>query len=143
MRPEDVYELTGVADPRISPDGAHVAYHVWSIDKDTNQYRGAIWVAPLDGSEEPRQFTSGEKRDGSPRWSPDGRWLAFTSNRGDDKAPANLYVIPAEGGEARKLTDLKESVESAEWSPESTRLVITARARAEGYDDGDERQGKP
>jgi len=143
MRPEDVYELTGVADPRISPDGKRVAYQVWSIDKDSNQYRGAIWVAPLDGSDEPRQFTSGEKRDGSPRWSPDGRWLAFTSNRGDDKAAANLYVIPAEGGEARKLTDLKESVESAEWSPDSTRLVITARARDEAYEEEDERKRKP
>jgi dipeptidyl aminopeptidase/acylaminoacyl peptidase len=143
MRPEDVYELTGVADPRISPDGKRVAYQVWSIDKDSNQYRGAIWVVPLDGSQEPRQFTSGEKRDGLPRWSPDGRWLAFTSNRGDDKAAANLYVIPAEGGEARKLTDLKESVESAEWSPDSTRLVITARARDEAYEEEDERKRKP
>ena len=143
MRPEDVYELTGVADPRISPDGKRVAYQVWSIDKDSNQYRGAIWVAAVDGSEEPRQFTSGEKRDASPRWSPDGRWLAFTSNRGDDKAAANLYVIPSEGGEARKLTDLKESVESAEWSPDSTRLVITARARDEAYEEEDERKRKP
>ena len=50
---------------------------------------------PLDGSEEPRRFTAGEKRDGSPRWSPDGRWLAFTSNRGDEKTPPQLYVIPA------------------------------------------------
>ena len=96
MRPEDVYELTGVADPRISPDGKRVAYHVWSIDRDSNEYRGAIWVAAVDGSEEPRQFTSGEKRDGSPRWSPD-----------------------------------------------STRLVITARARDEAYEEEDERKRKP
>jgi dipeptidyl aminopeptidase/acylaminoacyl peptidase len=94
--------------------------------------------------DEPRQFTSGERRDGAPRWSPDGRWLAFVSNRGkDEKTPANLYVIPAEGGEARKLTDLKESVESAEWSPDSSRLVLTARARDDAYDEEDERKRKP
>ena len=144
MRPEDVYELTGVADPRISPDGARVAYQVWWIDKDANEYRGAVWVARLDGSVEPRQFTSGDRRDGMPRWSPDGRWLAFVSNRGGDpKTPANLYVIPAEGGEARKLTDLKENVEIAEWSPDSSRLVFTARARDEAYAEDDERKRQP
>jgi dipeptidyl aminopeptidase/acylaminoacyl peptidase len=144
MRPEDVYELTGVTDPRISPDGTRVAYQVWWIDKESNQYRGAIWVASVNGTGEPRQFTFGERRDGLPRWSPDGRWLAFVSSRGgDEKTPANLYVIPAEGGEARKLTDLKESVESAEWSPDSTRLVLTARVRDDAYDEEDDRKRMP
>jgi len=144
MRPKDVYELTGVADPRLSPDGSRVAYQVWSIDKDANEYRGAIWVAPIDGSEEPRAFTSGEKRDGLPRWSPDGRWLAFASNRGDDpKTPANLYVIPAAGGEARRLTELKESVEGIVWSPDSSRLAITARVRDAAYEEDDDRKRKP
>ncbi|MGH2933332.1 MAG: prolyl oligopeptidase family serine peptidase [Gaiellaceae bacterium] len=143
MRPEDVYELRGVADPRISPDGARVAYQVSSIDKESNEYRGRIWVAPMDGSEEPRPFTSGERRDGMPRWSPDGRWLAFTSNRGDDKTPANLYVIPAEGGEARKLTDGKEGVDAYTWSPDSTRIVYAARRRDSAYEEEDEHKRAP
>ena len=54
MRPEDVYELTGAADPRISPDGTRVAYVVWSIDKDSSEYWSSIWVAPVDGSGEPQ-----------------------------------------------------------------------------------------
>src|SRR5436305_1973349 len=139
MRPRDVYELTGVADPRISPDGSRVAYQVWSIAEEANEYRGAIWVAPLDGSGEPREFTSGEKRDGMPRWSPDGRWLAFVSNRGEDKkTPANLYVISAEGGEARKLTGLKEGVEKIAWSPDSTWIDFLSRVRDEDYEDEDD-----
>jgi dipeptidyl aminopeptidase/acylaminoacyl peptidase len=143
MRPEDVYELTGAADPRVSPDGTRVAYVVWSIDKDSSEYRSAIWVAPADGSAEPARFTSGERRDGSPRWSPDGRRLAFVSNRGDDKTPGNLYVIPAEGGEARKLTDRKESVEKFAWSPDSTRIAFSSRVRDDAYDEEDDRKRKP
>lgn len=143
MRPDDVYELTGVADPRIAPDGRRVAYQVWSIDRETNEYRGAIWVAALDGSGEPRRFTFSEKRDGSPRWSPDGRWLAFTSNRGAEKTPPQLYVIPAEGGEARALTETKEGIEEVVWSPDSMRLAYTMRVRDEAYEEEDDKKRAP
>src|SRR3954451_19991446 len=125
MKPEDVYALTSVGDPRISPDGRRVAYVVSRTDEEANTYRTAIWVASLDGSEEPRQFTSGERNDGSPRWSPDGRWLVFVSNReGEDykKAKGHLSARPADGAEPRKLTDGKESVEAIAWSPDSSRI---------------------
>jgi dipeptidyl aminopeptidase/acylaminoacyl peptidase len=143
MQPEDVYELTGVAEPRISPDGTRIAYQVWSIDREANEYRGAIWVRNVDGSGEARRFTTGERRDGSPQWSPDGNWLAFTSNRGGEKQQPQLYVIPAEGGEARRLTDLKESVEEVAWSPDSTRLVFAARVRDEAYEEENDKKRMP
>jgi dipeptidyl aminopeptidase/acylaminoacyl peptidase len=143
MQPEDVYALTGVGDPRISPDGTRIAYVVTSIDREANEYRGAIWVARYDGSEEPRRFTAGERRDGSPHWSPDGRWLAFTSNRGDEKAQPQIYVISAEGGEARRLTDLKESAGDLAWSPDSARIAFTARVRDEAYEEEDDKKRKP
>jgi dipeptidyl aminopeptidase/acylaminoacyl peptidase len=146
MRPEDVYALTSVSEPRISPDGRRVAYVVNRIDREANAYRGAIWIAPLDASEEPRQFTSGERRDGSPRWSPDGQWLAFVSNRdGEDEAKAHgeLYVLPADGGEPRRLTDGKEGVESIVWSPDSQRIALARRVRDEAYEEEDERARAP
>ena len=144
MQPNDVYELVNAGDPRISPDGTRVAYTVTEVDREANEYRSAVWVAALDGTTEPRRFTSGERRDTSPRWSPDGKWLAFASNRaGDEKAPSNLYVIPAEGGEARRLSDAPESVEAIAWSPDSTRLAFTARARDEAYEEEDERKRTP
>jgi dipeptidyl aminopeptidase/acylaminoacyl peptidase len=144
MRPEDVYELVNAGDPRISPDGSRVAFVVTRIDQEASDYRSAIWIASTDGSAEPTQFTTGERRDGNPRWSPDGNWLAFTSNRGEDaKAPAALYVIPAQGGEPRRLTTLKESVEWVAWSPDSTRIAFTARARDDAYEEEDDRKRQP
>ena len=57
MQPNDVYELVSAGDPRISPDGSRVAYTVTEVDRDANDYRSAVWVAPRDGGAEPRRFT--------------------------------------------------------------------------------------
>jgi dipeptidyl aminopeptidase/acylaminoacyl peptidase len=146
VRPEDLYALTSVGDPRLSPDGRRVAYVVNRIDAEANRYRSAIWVAALDGSEEPRQLTSGERGDGSPRWSPDGRWLAFVSNQAgedEEKAPDELYVLPADGGEPRRLTEGKEDVQSVAWSPDSQRIAFARRVRDAAYDEEDERRRRP
>jgi dipeptidyl aminopeptidase/acylaminoacyl peptidase len=142
MVPDDVYELTGVADPRLHPDGKLVAFVVWWIDREESEYRSAIWIAAVDGSSSPRQFTSGEKRDSSPRWSPDGSLLAFTSSRGEEKT-SQLYVIPAEGGEARKLTDLKEDPSELAWSPDGSRIAFCARVRDEAYEEEDDKKRRP
>ncbi len=145
MRPEDVYAVASAGDPRLSPDGRLVAYVVTRIDQEENAYRSAIWLAPVDGSEEPRQFSSGERRDLSPRWSPDGRWLAFVSTRDgeEEKAKGQLYVVPAHGGEARKLTSGDESVESIAWSPDSSRIAFARRVRDAAYDEEDDRKRAP
>ena len=145
LRPEDIYELTSVGDPRVSPDGRLIAYVVTRIDREESAYRSAIWVVPVDGSEEPRQFTAGERRDASPRWSPDGRWLAFVSNRDGEekKAKGQLYVMPAHGGEPRKLTDGDESVEGFAWSPDSTRIAFARRVRDAAYSEEDDRKRAP
>src|SRR5581483_3431814 len=143
MQPRDVYELVNASDPRISTDGSRIAYVVTRLDEESNEYRSAIWVTPYDGGD-PVQFTSGERRDTSPRWSPDGKSLAFASNRGEDaKAPSSLYVISAAGGEARKLTDLKEGVEAVVWSPDSTRIAFTARVRDDAYEEEDDKRRAP
>ena len=142
MRPEDVYELTGVSDPRLRPGGNDVAYVVWSIDKDENEYRQSIWITRTDGSEPPRRFTTG-KNDGQPRWSPDGEQLAFVSKRGDEKARGQLYVMPAGGGEPQWLTDLKEDVGEPAWSPDGTQIAFSARVRDEAYEEEDDKKRTP
>ncbi|MGZ4339099.1 MAG: prolyl oligopeptidase family serine peptidase [Gaiellaceae bacterium] len=146
MQPEDVYALTSVGTPRLSPDGRRVAYVVNWIDSEANAYRSRIWVAPLDGSAEPREFTSGKRSDHSPRWSPDGRWLAFVSNRDGEeekKAHGELYVMPADGGEPRRLTDGKESVEALAWAPDSSRLAFARRVRDKAYEEEEDRGRAP
>jgi dipeptidyl aminopeptidase/acylaminoacyl peptidase len=146
MRPEDVYALTSVADPRLSPDARRVAYVVNRIDREANAYRAAVWTTMLDGSEAPRRFTSGERSDHSPRWSPDGRWLAFVSNRdGEDEKESHgeLYVLPSDGGEPRRLTEGKEAVESIAWSPDSRRIAFARRVRDEAYEEEDDRLRAP
>ena len=142
MRAEDVFELTGVSDPRVRPGGKEVAYVVWSIDGDENEYRQSIWLAPLDGSAPPRRLTSGDN-DAQPRWSPDGDRLAFVAKRGDEKARRQLYVMPMGGGEPQRLTELKDDVGEPEWSPDGTRLVFSARVPDEAYEEEDEKKRAP
>jgi len=143
MVPEDVYALTGVADPRLHPDGKGIAYVVWWIDDEDKEYRSAVWLATLDGSAPPRKLTAGEKRDSSPRWSPDGTRLAFTSSRGEEKSAAQIYVLPVEGGEAQKLTELTEDPGELVWSPDGTKIAFTARVRDEAYEEEDDRKRRP
>ena len=141
MRPEDVFELRWAGDPRIAPDGKTVAFVAWGIDREENEYSSSIWLVPLDGSEPARQFTSSGKQDAAPRWSPDGSHVAFVSNR--DGKTKQLYVIPAAGGEARRLTDLAEDVTEAVWSPDGMRLAFTSRVRDPEYDEEDDKRRRP
>src|SRR6478735_3760961 len=119
MQPADIGWLKTAGDPRVSPDGSTVAFTVTAIDLDANEYRSSIWVAAVDGSTPPRPFTSGEHKDATPRWSSDGRSLAFVRHKEDSK-DAEIRVIPSHGGEARLLTTWKDEVSDLAWSPDST-----------------------
>lgn len=206
---EDYFAFEFVGDPRISPDGRLVAYVLTTIDQRQNRRQSSVWLADAEGGRPPRQFTTSPQPSTSPRWSPDGRTLAFLSSRpadsgggtvaaqsgtaatqstagasqsaptpssppnaaattpgaaatqsaaqtpasasapgaigtattpgvpsalavaaaaGTDAAPrAQVYALSLDGGEARRLTNLKNGVNSFQWSPDGTRLAVTTR----------------
>ncbi len=121
---EDLWQLKFVGDAQISPDGTRVVFTVKIIDKERNRYWSHLWLVDLK-SEQTRQFTFGEVSDGSPRWSPDGKNIAFL--RAKDKQ-MQIWLIPADGGEARQLTRIDEgSLSSLAWSPNGREIAFCFR----------------
>src|SRR6267143_911343 len=156
ITPEDYFAFEFISDPNVSPDGKLVAYVVTKIDRAQNRRNSSIWMSATDGSRAPWQFTTSPQSSNSPRWSPDGKWLAFLSSRpGSDSttpaptaspAPAagptpaaaagaassdqprnQIYLLAMNGGEAKRITNLKNGVSVFRWSPDGTRLVVVSR----------------
>jgi len=125
---EDLFGISFVGSPRISPDGRSVAYTVKRTRFEENEYATDLWLVPTGGGE-PRRLTFGDASDVLPRWSPDGATLAFVSNRHEKKQ--QVHLLPMGGGEARRLTDLDGSVSALEWSPDGKHLVIAYRPLSE------------
>jgi dipeptidyl aminopeptidase/acylaminoacyl peptidase len=121
--PQDLWRLRAVSDPQVSPDGEQVAFCVATPDVDNDRLGTVIWVGPVNGSEPPRQFSLGPE-DSSPRWSPDGRWLAFVAKRGE---ATQLHLASLAGGEARAETDSSLAVSQPAWSPDSRRLIFVGK----------------
>src|SRR4026208_2265193 len=99
MPAEDPSAFRFLADAQLSPDGERVAFVVRTVAPERDGYRSAIWLVPFDGSKEALRFTSGSGQDAHPRWSPDGRALAFLSDRG-----APLGKAAGQGQEGRHKT---------------------------------------
>ncbi|MGH2409327.1 MAG: prolyl oligopeptidase family serine peptidase, partial [Chloroflexota bacterium] len=119
---EDFWSLSPVNDPRLSPDGKTVAYVVTTYDEARNLARSAIWLADL-ATGHGRQFTSGEHGETQPRWSPDGRRLAFVSPRHENKP--HVFVIERDGGEPRRITNGEHGAHSPVWPPDGKHLCVS------------------
>jgi dipeptidyl aminopeptidase/acylaminoacyl peptidase/tetratricopeptide (TPR) repeat protein len=133
LRVDDVYSLRDVDDPRVSPDGAWVAYTVTHFDRKADEQDTDVYMAPFGGGE-PVRLTASRKAETRPRWSPDGRHLAFLSCRGSRKT--QVWLLDRRGGEATRLTTYPAGVSDLAWSPDGKRLALVVR-------DTDPRQPKP
>ncbi len=164
ITPEDYFAFEFISDPQISPDGKLVAYVLTKIDRAQNRRSTSIWMVATDGSRAPSQFTTAPQSSSSPRWSPDGKTLAFLSSRPEStsapapvpgSAPAGtaepqraqVYLLSMNGGEAKRLTNLKNGVNVFRWSPVGPRLVVVSRigpsdGRADNKDRSDVRHYK-
>ncbi len=141
MRPEQLERFASLTDPRVHPGGTRVAFVVTRMEFEDDHYAGRIWL--WDGAAA-RPFTAGPY-DSAPRWSPDGRTLAFVRKERDDDAQPQLMVMAADGGEAERLTEFSLGVAEVEWSPDGSRLAVVGKVWTEEWDglDADERSRKP
>ena len=120
---DDLMALRTVGAARISPDGSRVAYTVTEADMEQDAYVTQIWLADV-ATGDLTQLTRGKKSCSSAAWSPDGRWIAFTSNRIDDKS--QIFLIRPDGGEAVQLTKAETDVGAFGWSPDGKAIAFTA-----------------
>jgi dipeptidyl aminopeptidase/acylaminoacyl peptidase len=156
LTPEDVLAFRNVEDAQISPDASRIAFVVGdSFKADSKWAKSAIWVVETAGGE-PRQLTTGPRTDSLPRWSPDGRTLAFLSDRRKD-GQRQVFLLPRDGGEAAPLTDIKGAIptprglSALQWSPDGRSLAFLLedpetddeRQRREALDDAIEFEQKP
>ncbi len=137
LTPEDLYAIRLAEDPQIAPDGEHVAYVVLEVDRPTYEYRRSIWLA-LNREGEPRRYTAGSN-DSSPRWSADGRHLAFVRAPAGEVKPKDpeerargvgkpqIWVLATDGGEARQLTFERYGAGDPVWSPDGQSLLYAAQ----------------
>src|SRR5262245_6268715 len=108
MTLNDLLVAVRVSDPRLSPDGRLVAYVRTTTDIATGKRNADIYVVPADGSGAPRQLIGGDKTENSPRWSPDGRKIAFISNRDGEM---QVYVADADGSNVKQVTKVTGGVQ--------------------------------
>jgi len=131
-----LWQIKRIGNPTLSPDGRVACASVTSFAMDTNESKTELWLFPtgladLDAAGKgvaaitrPRRLTAGDK-DSEPRWSPDGKWIAFTAKRKDDSEP-QVYRIAPDGGEAERVTKIATGAAAVKWFPDSRRIAFVS-----------------
>ncbi|HEY2031465.1 MAG TPA: S9 family peptidase [Myxococcales bacterium] len=132
MREKDLWQFTWVGDPQVSPDGAQAVFARIVVDQKRLGYETSLWVVGTRGGSAPRRLTSGT-HDGQPRWSPDGRSIAFVRSLEKDGKPQEpqLFVLSMTGGEPQQITDLPKGASDPRWSPDGRRIAFHSSTNAD------------
>lgn len=121
VRIDDLFKLAQPASCRLSPDGSRAVVAVSQPDREQLRNVSHLWMCDVHGARKPFQFTHGKSSESGAQWSPDGRSIAFLSAR---SGKSEIWVIPADGGEARQLTKLGGSISDFRWSPNGKKLAV-------------------
>src|SRR6201998_3402084 len=124
----DIFAFRDLHDPQISPEGQWIAYAMGTVNREEDKNEERIWMVPAAGGEA-IPLTAEDVSSSHPRWSPDGRYLAFLSARNEGKTQA--WLLSRSGGEAQRLTDTPQDVDDFAWSPDAKRLVLVLRDASE------------
>jgi dipeptidyl aminopeptidase/acylaminoacyl peptidase len=122
MEIDDLFRIKRISEPQISPDGKFVAYCVGVVDKDANRSNTDIWLAPADGGSA-TMIIGGPKQERHPRWSPDGKTIAFESNR---DGATQIYLYHVDTKEITKLTSISSEASQAVWSPDGSKIAFVS-----------------
>jgi dipeptidyl aminopeptidase/acylaminoacyl peptidase len=122
-------EWQSAFNPKISPDGKRVVYEVQKTNWEENAFERNLWIGEV-ASGETHALTTAKKSSTNPAWSPDGKWIAFLSDRpgqiaGTAEGKKQLYVISADGGEAQQISKVESDVNDFEWAPDSKRIAFS------------------
>ncbi|WP_218081776.1 alpha/beta hydrolase family protein [Anthocerotibacter panamensis] len=143
---DDLFREKEVSDPQIAPGGDWVAYTVKTTDLKAEKSSSDLWMTNWEGTQRLQLTATPKDSESTPRWSPDGRYLAFLSGRGDEHEADQLWLLNRLGGEAQKITDLKGSVVDFVWSPNGKQLALVVEdpdPEATPQDSASEKTPKP
>ncbi|HTU36358.1 MAG TPA: S9 family peptidase [Candidatus Acidoferrum sp.] len=128
MTLDDAFRVKNVANPKVSPDGNWVLYTVSSVDLKKDDATTVLWMVSWDGKQDVQLTYDYNGSVGSPEWSPDGKYISFSSGRKGNAEGTQVWVLNRSGGEARQLTNVTKEqgkIAAYEWSPDGTQLLLT------------------